>query len=414
MSAVISLENVGKKYIIKHQTQGPYTTLRETISERFRGLGKKEAGNESREEFWALKDVSFQVEQGDRVGIIGRNGAGKSTLLKLLSRITEPSVGRIKLKGRVASLLEVGTGFHPELSGRENIFLNGAILGMSNAEIRKKFSEIVEFAEVEKFLDTPVKRYSSGMYVRLAFAVAAHLEPEILIIDEVLAVGDVQFQKKCIGKIEDVGQQGRTVLFVSHSMATIQHLCTTGILLDAGQILMSGPTKQVIDRYLNYQSSSKYIELAQRKDRVGNQLGRFLDLKLINDGNSINNIDIGDSFAIEVSFNLDRSIKNPEIGILFGDSLNEQIVRAHSWESYPDTPDLDRGVHKIRCLVENFPLLQGNYNIHLWLGAPGECWDYLKNAGTFNVNASDIFSSGRPPKDNTCTCYFKHSWEFLS
>jgi lipopolysaccharide transport system ATP-binding protein len=209
------------------------------------------------EEFWALKDVSFEIKQGDRVGIIGRNGAGKSTLLKILSRITEPTCGRTSIKGRVASLLEVGTGFHPELTGRENIYLNGAILGMSKEEIKRKFDEIVAFAEVEKFLDTPVKRYSSGMYVRLAFAVAAHLEPEILIVDEVLAVGDTQFQKKCLGKMGKVAQEGRTVLFVSHNMPAIRTLCSTGIVLDKGKVIYSGSTSQCIAAYEARNSQSQ-------------------------------------------------------------------------------------------------------------------------------------------------------------
>ncbi|HZG37634.1 MAG TPA: ABC transporter ATP-binding protein, partial [Nodosilinea sp.] len=216
---VIRVENLGKKYIIGHQQQERYTALRDVLANKAKGMTqlfnpKSKIQNPKSEEFWALKDVSFEVKRGDRIGIIGRNGAGKSTLLKILSRITEPTEGRISIKGRVASLLEVGTGFHPELTGRENIFLNGAILGMSKVDIRRKFDEIVAFAEVERFLDTPVKRYSSGMYVRLAFAVAAHLEPEVLIVDEVLAVGDTAFQKKCLGKMEDVAEkEGRTVLF---------------------------------------------------------------------------------------------------------------------------------------------------------------------------------------------------------
>jgi lipopolysaccharide transport system ATP-binding protein len=233
---VIRVENLSKKYIIGHQKQERYTALRDVLANQVKSIGQIFSRNGDKtdpahEEFWALKDVSFEIKQGDRLGIIGRNGAGKSTLLKILSRITEPTEGRILLKGRVASLLEVGTGFHPELTGRENIYLNGAILGMGRVEIKKKFDEIVDFAEVEKFLDTPVKRYSSGMYVRLAFAVAAHLEPEILIVDEVLAVGDAQFQKKCLGKIKDVGREGKTVLFVSHNMATLTSLCERAMAL---------------------------------------------------------------------------------------------------------------------------------------------------------------------------------------
>ena len=220
---IISAENVSKKFVISHEGNQKYTALRDIISNNIKNLFNAKLNNNVSEEFWALKNLSFDINQGDRIGVIGRNGAGKSTLLKVLSRITEPSTGRIKINGRIASLLEVGTGFHPELTGRENIFLNGAILGMTRQEIKSKFDEIVAFAEIEKFLDTPVKRYSSGMYVRLAFAVAAHLEPEILIVDEVLAVGDAQFQKKCLGKMEDVAEkEGRTVLFVSHQMASIQ------------------------------------------------------------------------------------------------------------------------------------------------------------------------------------------------
>src|SRR5438094_3271703 len=244
--AIITVENLGKKYSLRHQRNERYTALRDVIAEKALGFFKNlKSGNGvsvSKEDFWALKDVSFEVQRGEVVGIIGRNGAGKSTLLKILSRITEPTEGRVRIRGRVASLLEVGTGFHPELTGRENIFLNGAILGMRKVEIRKKFDEIVAFAEVERFLDVPVKRFSSGMYTRLAFAVAAYLEPEILLIDEVLAVGDAAFQKKCLGKMGDVAGQGRTVLFVSHNMGAINDLCGRSILLNNGHVEIDGPT----------------------------------------------------------------------------------------------------------------------------------------------------------------------------
>jgi lipopolysaccharide transport system ATP-binding protein len=281
---VISVENLGKRYTLHHQRKGErYTTLRDVIARQaaapFKAIGQKmrvrsglngshsngstyPPSNGSFENFWALKDVSFEVTQGDMIGIIGRNGAGKSTLLKILSRITEPTEGRIRIRGRVASLLEVGTGFHPELTGRENIYLNGAILGMTRAEIKAKFDEIVGFAEVEKFLDTPVKRYSSGMYVRLAFAVAAHLEPEILIVDEVLAVGDTEFQKKCLGKMEDVSHSGRTVIFVSHNMAAISSLTRKSVLLQAGECVFFGETQEAVAKYLSSMQSqaSRYEE----------------------------------------------------------------------------------------------------------------------------------------------------------
>jgi lipopolysaccharide transport system ATP-binding protein len=279
---VISVENVGKRYTLRHSRKGKgYTTFREVMTQQavapFRAIGKKirllngwngshsngstsPSSNNSTENFWALKDLSFEVKQGEVVGIIGRNGAGKSTLLKILSRITEPTEGRIRIKGRVASLLEVGTGFHPELTGRENIYLNGSILGMSRAEIKAKFDEIVAFSEVEKFLDTPVKRYSSGMYVRLAFAVAAHLEPEILIVDEVLAVGDAEFQKKCLGKMHDVATGGRTVLFVSHNMQAVSVLCSRGLFLSGGSIAYAGTIQETIDRYLSTFSKTRGSE----------------------------------------------------------------------------------------------------------------------------------------------------------
>ena len=261
---IISAENIGKRYRLQHQAKQPYSTLRDTLTAQakrlFGGSSAADASHaDSEEEFWALKDVNFEIQRGDVVGIIGRNGAGKSTLLKVLSRIVEPTTGRITLRGRVASLLEVGTGFHPELTGRENIFLNGAILGMSKSEIRGRFDEIVAFAEVEKFLDTPVKHYSSGMYVRLAFAVAAHLEPEILIVDEVLAVGDAQFQKKCLGRMQDVAGQGRTVLFVSHNMATVASLTKRIVLLHNGTIQFAGATDAGIARYLAVSNAEKGV-----------------------------------------------------------------------------------------------------------------------------------------------------------
>ncbi len=266
MSAVIKVENLSKKYIIGHQQQERYIALRDVLANGAKVLFHRAARpftskrprfiDPSREEFYALKDLSFEIHQGDRLGIIGHNGAGKSTLLKILSRITEPTSGRVAIKGRVASLLEVGTGFHPELTGRENIYLNGSILGMSRLEIRKKFDEIVGFAEMEKFLDTPVKRYSSGMYVRLAFAVAAHLEPEILVVDEVLAVGDAQFQKKCLGKMDSVAREGRTVLFVSHNMQAISSLCHRGIVLSRGKIAHCGTAISAINYYMgSFQSA---------------------------------------------------------------------------------------------------------------------------------------------------------------
>ena len=275
MSIVIKVEHVSKSYIIRHQGQSSYVALRDVIADKAKAtfnktkklvINKPEIKTPKREEFWALNGINFEVAQGERVGIIGRNGAGKSTLLKVLSRITDPTLGKISIKGRIASLLEVGTGFHPELTGRENIYLNGAILGMHRTEIRRKFDEIVSFAEIEKFLDTPVKRYSSGMYVRLAFAVAANLESEILVVDEVLAVGDSAFQRKCLGKMQDVSrEEGRTVLFVSHNMAAISKLCNKGFLLSSGQIIEDSSIENVVDSYISTSFQNEFYVLKNRQ-----------------------------------------------------------------------------------------------------------------------------------------------------
>jgi len=312
---VIRVENLSKKYVLSHQPEqrSRYKSLRESISDGVSSLSRKflkpsgrEIYNPAREEFWALKDISFEIKKGECVGFIGRNGAGKSTLLKVLSRITEPSTGRISIKGRVASLLEVGTGFHPELTGRENIFLNGAILGMSKAEIKRKFDEIAAFAEVEKFLDTPVKRYSSGMYVRLAFAVAAYLEPEILIVDEVLAVGDAQFQKKCLGKMSDVSEkEGRTVLFVSHNMAALKSLCNRAVLLNLGCLVTDGEVDQVVSRYLESNNDSQLLERIWNdiETAPGNDKIRLHQIRVIPDlDDSVDEITVNTPLRIEFEY----------------------------------------------------------------------------------------------------------------
>lgn len=303
MSSIIEVEQVSKRFIISHEGVSQYTALRDEISQKakkiFSFLKPGQTANVSKEEFWALQDISFKVEQGDRVGIIGRNGAGKSTLLKILSRISEPSSGTIRIRGRVASLLEVGTGFHPELTGRENIFLNGAILGMSRAEIRSKFDAIVDFAEVEKFLDTPVKRYSSGMYVRLAFAVAAFLEPEILVVDEVLAVGDAQFQKKCLGKMEDVSRnEGRTVLFVSHQMNAIETLTNKAIYLKSGRIQNFGETEDIVNEYLHDYEHATDVRLYT--SRSGSGKAKLVKLEVWGRGQKLTSVKQGEPFTVRV------------------------------------------------------------------------------------------------------------------
>jgi len=364
---IISVEKLGKKYKIEHQvTRKRQTTLRDAITAKAQGLfqrSKAASGSEDpdqlsahskSEEFWALKDVSFEVKRGEVLGIIGRNGAGKSTLLKILSRITEPTEGRVRLNGRVASLLEVGTGFHPELTGRENVFLNGAILGMSKAEIRRKFDEIVAFAGVERFLDTPVKRYSSGMYVRLAFAVAANLEPEILIVDEVLAVGDAEFQKKCLGKMQDVStKEGRTVLFVSHSMATISNLCNRGIFLQQGRNVMDGLMSDVISHYINVGKDYSAAVRWSSTDRKapGNEKVRLLAVEIHQRGLAVSEVSIDEAIAVIVEFEnfKDGAYLTPNLHLI--DKMNVEVLSAVNW----------RAANLIDDPLSEQPLSRGRY-----------------------------------------------------
>jgi ABC-type polysaccharide/polyol phosphate transport system ATPase subunit len=330
---VIRAEGLGKKYVIGHQAERErYVALRDVLARNARNFarsardlvtGRPNVAGDEVEEFWALKEVNFDIRRGDVVGIIGRNGAGKSTLLKILSRITEPTTGKVEIRGRVASLLEVGTGFHPELTGRENIFLNGAILGMTRAEIRRKFDEIVAFAGVERFLDTPVKRYSSGMYVRLAFAVAAHLEPEILVVDEVLAVGDAEFQKKCLGKMQDVAAHGRTVLFVSHNMAAIEQLCGRATWLDSGQIRHDGAVKAVVADYLSG-STSEVLEWRPPTDP--GRPAEITRIALCDDhGKPVNQVTTADTPRLRVDIIVRERRTDLRLAVLLHDSMQTPI-----------------------------------------------------------------------------------------
>jgi lipopolysaccharide transport system ATP-binding protein len=357
MRPIITVENLGKKYRLDHQAQRPReSTLRDVLTEKTKALfGRAPSQAERTEEFWALKGVSFHVNPGEVVGIIGRNGAGKSTLLKVLSRITEPSTGRVRLRGRIASLLEVGTGFHQELTGRENIFLNGAILGMTHAEIRAKFDEIVAFSEVEKFLDTPVKRYSSGMYVRLAFGVAAHLEPEVLIVDEVLAVGDAEFQKKCLGKMQDVSRGGRTVLFVSHNMSAIQSLCDTAVVLEKGSVRFLGPIDVAIGEYLRSIRSSGGTD-----DHVIS-LGR--DLRMTRLEIQPTAINSGDSVTIEMQLTPLRPLVLKELALLLYSDFGVRLAVLDLRDCGPLNVSLSEGVLNIELRIKQLPLIEGDYRI---------------------------------------------------
>jgi lipopolysaccharide transport system ATP-binding protein len=333
---VIQVRDLSKCYQIRSTAPKPYHSLREDLVDGFKGLLRGEWGQSQSEDFWALKDVSFDVNQGEVVGIIGRNGAGKSTLLKILSRIVRPTSGEVMIRGRVGSLLEVGTGFHPELTGRENIFMNGAVLGMKRSEIVRKFDEIVAFAEVEKFLDTPVKFYSSGMYVRLAFAVAAHLEPEILIVDEVLAVGDAEFQKKCLGKMGEVSKnEGKTVLFVSHNMAAVNRLCSIGIWMEQGELGSLGVLSKVIEAY---SSTNTEVEGENRWDDLkkapGNEKIKLLAIRTLNKENQISSIiNSQDYFFIEIEYQVLEPIRGARVGYFFNSSQGVVIFAPNDSEN---------------------------------------------------------------------------------
>ncbi len=397
----IKIENLSKKYVLRHETAEKYVALRDVITggarKLIRGLrhplgGGREAEAGS-EEFWALNDVSLEIPQGERIGIIGRNGAGKSTLLKILSRITEPTRGRVTLNGRVASLLEVGTGFHPELTGRENIFLNGAILGMSKAEIRSKFDAIVDFAEVERFLDTPVKRYSSGMYVRLAFSVAAHLESDILIVDEVLAVGDAGFQKKCMGKMESVANDGRTILFVSHNMGAISELCTSAALLHKGQLLMQGAVPQVIEQYsrltLNDQETGVQFADDERKP------SSILSVNIRNArGENSNSFDIADEIVIEVSYR----VKQVAAGLQLTVTLSRNMVDVlHSFDTDDDDvlPMREEGLYTATYRIPGMTLKAGSYSASAFIGTPELLIQALEHVLAFDVEEWSVNTTAK-------------------
>jgi lipopolysaccharide transport system ATP-binding protein len=403
---IIRAEGLGKKYIIGHQSVGRPDTLRDMLTQQASRLvrsardmatGKALVSGDEREEFWALKDVNFEIKRGEVVGIIGRNGAGKSTLLKVLSRITEPSEGRITIDGRVASLLEVGTGFHPELTGRENIFLNGAILGMTRGEIRHKFDEIVDFAGVEKFLDTPVKRYSSGMYVRLAFSVAAHLEPEILVVDEVLAVGDAEFQKKCLGKMHDVAGQGRTVLFVSHNMTAVQSLCERGLLLQKGVLVNEGLTQDVVGGYLDM-ASSKLTSNGRINDvnRKGRGALKFKQIEFHVPGMpTAGNPVTGAPCEIVLKFSGDEMKSgSARIGVGFNDRNGNQLFLLANEASSREQLQVKDGA-EIICHIDKFPLSEGPYGIDLFLEVDGEIEDWLQESLACQVESGSFFGTSK-------------------
>ena len=409
----IEIENLGKRYMLtaarQRSRQHHYVALRDVITDRLKKLVVRDKTAPPRhEEFWALDGVSFTVNQGDRIGIIGRNGAGKSTLLKILSRITEPTRGRITITGRVASLLEVGTGFHPELTGRENIYLNGAILGMTHEEIRRRFDEIVAFAEVEKFLETPVKRYSSGMYVRLAFAVAAHLEPEILIVDEVLAVGDAEFQKKCLGKMEQVSKEGRTVLFVSHDMQSISLLTSRAVFLDRGKVEAVGPTSEVISAYLSH-GAGAVAEYTAPPDpdrpcitavrAITSEPGQF------------------QICGKPIRFEFEIATPRPLRGASFSFNIvgADQRRQVHLWTFDSEHPMLrEAGRVRLVCEIPNLRLYMGGYTVTCYFSEPpgGEIFEHLEGVCPFEVA---MFGQYRefPWQPGTCAYLEDCNWNVV-
>jgi lipopolysaccharide transport system ATP-binding protein len=423
MKPILEIRGVSKLYKLGGQRIRKTETFRELLhraaSAPLRALKSRDSSATQTEQvlpFWALKDISLDINEGDVVGIIGRNGAGKSTLLKILSRITSPTTGQVALRGRLASLLEVGTGFHPELTGRENIFLNGAILGMRRAEIIRHFDEIVAFSEIEQFLDTPVKHYSSGMYVRLAFAVAAHLDPEILIIDEVLAVGDISFQKKCLGKMGEVSRGGRTVLFVSHNMAAVENLCTRGVVLHQGKLCFDGGSKDAIQFYLNSLSTQSGTGHIVELDGVGDRrsiiapLLRRLEFFTDNEQPLAEGLAIGSRLKVKVHFDLPKATANFNAGLGFNNSYGQRIFTAHStfepdrWER-----EQDAGRHVLCCDIPSFTLMPGEYAVKVWLDLKGHEADAIEDAAKIMVLESDYYGTGRVPWNGTFV--LDHHWQ---
>ena len=388
---VVKVEHLGKKFLLGNSRSGE---LRETLGRQLRKvLGRVRS---ERQEFWALRDLNFEIKRGDVVGIVGRNGAGKSTLLKILSRITDPTTGRFEINGRVSSLLEVGTGFHSELTGRENIFLNGTILGMRRVEIKRKFDEIVAFSGVESFLDTPVKHYSSGMRVRLAFSVAAHLEPEILIIDEVLAVGDADFQKKCLGKMNEVSKkEGRTILFVSHNMAAVSQLCSRGIFLNDATLESEGETGAVIDQYLSYHRRPAVNGNMENPHRNGSGIFRVKDIQLLNNLlQEVTAVVTGSTVALQVEF--DRIIDGKKGAFRIDFAIDDERDTRIGWFSTDVVAcDLNIKFDKVLLRIPRFPFGAGTYYLTFYVTWNGDVADHVDQGFAFAVEDGDFFRTGK-------------------
>lgn len=411
----IEIEALGKKYDLFHQNTGAYLTLRDQITHSLQSLGhrlltfNKSTALPKHDDFWALRDISLKIYEGEVVGIIGRNGAGKSTLLKILSRITEPSTGRLEVSGRVSSLLEVGTGFHGELTGRENLFLNGAILGMGRAEIKRKFDEIVAFGEIEKFLDTPVKRFSSGMYVRLAFSVSAHLEPDILIIDEVLAVGDAAFQKKCLAKMKEVSsQEGRTILFVSHNMSLVQSLCQRAIWLDSGQLMDQGPTHPVVQNYLQSVFSQQETSLAERHDRDGDGSVQLISIRI--ESLEQGAICSGSSLKLTLRYRSQKPFTEPHFLITVYDYVSScGLFRCNS-HNLDGLPDILPQEGSVTCITAPIRLTPGRCYVNVRVDRGTVLADSIQYATFFDVEPENIDGTAQCPDRDWVMTVVKHKW----
>jgi len=413
---IIETENLGKKYCLRHGGAGHgYVTLREAMIHALKRISRPlRFQDAASEDFWALNDLSFRVKPGETVAIIGRNGAGKSTLLKILSRITEPTVGRVRLKGRVSSLLEVGTGFHPELTGRENIYLNGTILGMTKREVDRKFDAILDFAGVQKFVDTPVKHFSSGMQMRLAFAVAAHLEPEILIIDEVLAVGDAVFQKKCLGKMQDVAADGRTVLFVSHDLAAVEKLCSRAILLEGGRCRADGPTSQTIAQYQATILEAASLDLATRKDRRGSGLVRFVRVEILDENCKEQGVVLsGRPLRVRLHYRAagGKTLENCRVSVTFNGWGKMYFVTSTELVNEDCLNLVPEGF--IDCIIDELPLSLGTYYLGLYVDVNGDVQDWLDSAATLLVEDGNFYGTGRdyPTGGAGATVLVRHRWQ---
>jgi len=403
----IEVKGLGKRFEIG-AAAGGYMLLTEQITERFRRGGRPP----KTQEFWALQDIDFEVKRGETFGVIGHNGAGKSTLLKILSRITPPTTGEARLHGRVGALLEVGTGFHPELTGRENVFLNGAILNMKRTDIQRRFDEIVEFADIGPFIDTPVKRYSSGMQLRLAFSVAAHLEPEILIIDEVLSVGDVAFQQKCLDRMEGVSREGRTVVFISHNLASVRNLCDRGMLLSRGRSRAVGPISEVIEEYIGEVERDLPRSLRERENRDGSGELRFVDARLERNGEVIDSPTTGEDCDIVLSYETERGepFRTVNFGItVFALEDNAPLLNLSSETAgavFRDVPPHGEA----RCRLHNCPLPAGQYFLSIWADLAGEMLDGVHRAFEMTVSGGDFYGSGRQPHPDHRTVLVPHDW----